>query len=104
MKTELVGLVFSAVKELLEFSDITVTLYAQLHSVNIAYVIIHRTASSGWQFASGIACWQYRRRGCDSNIFFRTYHQDLRETSDLTVEDAGVYHFNMVCGVVVGLQ
>ena len=36
--------------------------------------------------------------------FFRTYHQELRETSDLTVEDAGMHHANMVRNVVAGIQ
>ena len=36
--------------------------------------------------------------------FFRTYHQELIETSDLTVEDAGMHHANMVRNVVAGLH
>ena len=36
--------------------------------------------------------------------FFRTSHQELREMSDLTVEDAGMHHTNMVRDVVAGLQ
>ena len=36
--------------------------------------------------------------------FFRTSHRELIETSDLTVEDAGMHHSNMVCDVVAGLQ
>ena len=39
--------VFSAVKELLEFSDITGTSYTQLQAFNIAYVILHRTGKFG---------------------------------------------------------
>ena len=39
-----------------------------------------------------------------SKQFFRTYHQELRETSDITVEDAGMHHANMVRDVVAGLQ
>ena len=36
--------------------------------------------------------------------FFRTSHRELIETSDLTVEDAGMHHTNMVRDVVAGLQ
>ena len=35
---------------------------------------------------------------------FRTYHQELRETSDITVEDAGMHHANMVRDVVERLS
>ena len=34
---------------------------------------------------------------------FWTYHQELIETSDITVEDAGMHHVNMVHDVVTGL-
>ena len=36
--------------------------------------------------------------------FFQTAHQELRETSNLTVEDADMHHANMVRDVVAGLQ
>ena len=39
--------VFSAVEELLEFTNITRTSYTQLQAVNISYVIIHRTGKFG---------------------------------------------------------
>ena len=39
--------VFSAVEELLKFSDISETSYTQLQAMNIAYVIIHRTGKFG---------------------------------------------------------
>ena len=36
--------------------------------------------------------------------FPRTSHQELRETSNLTVEDKGMHHSNMVNDVVAGTQ
>ena len=36
--------------------------------------------------------------------FSRMSHQDLREASDLTVEDAVMHHSNMIHNVVTGLQ
>ena len=36
--------------------------------------------------------------------FFLTAHQELQETSDLIMEDAGMHHANMVRDVVAGLQ
>ena len=40
----------------------------------------------------------------DLNSFFCTAHRELCETLDLTVEDAGMHHSNMVRDVVAGLQ
>ena len=39
-----IATVFSSVKELLEFYDITETSYTQFQAINIAYVILHRTS------------------------------------------------------------
>ena len=36
--------------------------------------------------------------------FLRMSHRELRETSDITVEDAGMNHANMVRDVVSGIQ
>ena len=36
--------------------------------------------------------------------FFQTSHRELRETTNLTVKDAGMDHTNMVRGVVAGLK
>ena len=44
---DLIATVFSKVKEILEFSDITGTLYTQIQAANIAYVILHRTGKFG---------------------------------------------------------
>ena len=35
---------------------------------------------------------------------FRTSHRELRETSDLTIEDTGMHHSNILCNVVLGIQ
>ena len=42
-----IATVFSAVEELLEFSNITGTPYTQDQAVNIAYVILHTTGKFG---------------------------------------------------------
>ena len=41
--------------------------------------------------------------GAIQTVFF-TAHRELRETSDITVEDSGMHHYNMVRDVVAGLQ
>ena len=35
---------------------------------------------------------------------FRTAHKELRATTVLTAQDAGMHHYNMVCDVVAALQ
>ena len=44
---DLIATVFSAVEELHDFANITRTSYNQLQSVNIAYLIVHRTGNFG---------------------------------------------------------
>ena len=44
---DLIANVFSAVKEILEFSDIIWTTNTQLQAANIVYVILHRTGKFG---------------------------------------------------------
>ena len=36
--------------------------------------------------------------------FFWTTHQELRKTTDLTIQDAGMHHMNMVSDVSLVLQ
>ena len=36
--------------------------------------------------------------------FFRTTHSELRDKTDMTVQDEGMHHVNIVCSVVAGLQ
>ena len=42
-----IAAVFSTVKELLKFDDITGTSYTQIQAVNIAYIILHRLGKFG---------------------------------------------------------
>ena len=36
--------------------------------------------------------------------FYQTAHRELRETSDLAIEESGMHHANIVLNVVTGLQ
>ena len=38
------------------------------------------------------------------NQLSRTAHRELRETTDITINNAGMHHTNMVRAVVAGLQ
>ena len=70
---EAIATVFSVVKELFEFSDITRTLYTQQQAIKFTYVIIYST-SKFWlsihERANGTTCQPKRRYGLVSRIFF----------------------------------
>ena len=99
-----IATVLSAVEELLEFADITRKSYTQLQAVNIAYVIIHRTVKFGLAICDWDCMPEIQKTWVRFKHFFWTSHQELRETSKLTVEDTGMNHANMVRDVVAGLQ
>ena len=93
----------SAVEELLDYADITGTSYTKLQAFNIAYVILHITGN----FRLAIRKWnrmpELQTTWVRFKQFFRTTHRDLIETSDITVEDAGINHANMVHDVAAGI-
>ena len=86
------------------FSEITGTSYTQLQVFNIASVI-HRKTGKFWL---AICKWNHvpeiQKKWVLFKQFFWTSHRDLRETSNLTVEDAVMHHVNMVRNFVAGLQ
>ena len=93
-----------AVKELIDFNDITGTSYSKLQAVNIAYVILHRTSKFGLAICEWNRLLAIQKMWVRFKQYFWRAHQDLQETSDLTVEDGGMHHTNMVRDVVVWLQ
>ena len=101
---DLIMNVFSTVEELFEFADITRTSYNQLKAVNIAYVIIHRTGKSGLDIREYNQMPVIQKTFVRFKQFFWTVHQELRETHNLTVEDASMHHAKMVCNAVSGIQ
>ena len=101
---EPIATVLSAVKELLEFYDITGTSYTQLEAVKIAYVINHSTGKFGLAICEWNRMPAIQKTWVRFKQFFRKSHRELRETFDLTVEDASIHHTNMVRDVVAELQ
>ena len=99
-----IATIFSAIEELLEFSDITGTSYTQHQAMKIAYVIIHRTGKFGLAIREWNRMSTVQKTWVVFKQFFWTAHQELRETMDLTVQDVGMNHMNIVRNVVVGLQ
>ena len=96
--------VFSAVKELLKFSNITGTSCKKHQALKITYVIIHRTGKFGLEISKWNCMLKSQKTWVWFKHFFRTAHQELRETTDLTVQDSGMNHANMVRDVVAGPQ
>ena len=72
--------------------------------MNISYIIIHSTGKFG------LAIYKWNRMSVVQKMwvgfkqFFWTGHQELRDTTDLIVQDTGMHHSNMVRNVVSGLQ
>ena len=96
--------VFSDIEELLELSDITGTSYTKYQSVSIAYIILHRTGKFGLVIREWNRTTTVQRTWVRFKQFFWTAHQELKETSNLTMEDPDMHHTNMVRNVVAGLQ
>ena len=95
---------FSTDDEILELADIIGTSYTQIQAVNIAYVILHRTGNFGLAIREWNHMPEIQNMLVRFKQFFRTSHQELRETSDLTIEETGMHHSNMASNVVAGLQ
>ena len=101
---EPIATVFSSVEEFLNFSCITGTLYTHIQAVGIVYAILHRTGKFGMSIHEWNRMPEIQKTRLQFKHFFRKSHQELRETSDITVEDAGMHHANITRDVVVGLQ
>ena len=72
--------------------------------MNIPYVILHRMGKLGLVIHEWNPITTVYRTWVRFKHFFQTEHQELGETSNLTVEDSCIHHANMVRYVVAGLQ
>ena len=72
--------------------------------INIAYVILHWAGNSGMAIGECNHIMAVKKTWVSFRQFFRTSHRELRETYDLTVEDARMHHVNMLHNVVSGIQ
>ena len=96
--------VFSVVDDLVELSALAATLLSNAQQVNIGYIILHKTG----KFSHPIIEWNQKpvvdKTWKKFKTHFRTAHKELRETTDLTAQDAGMHNANMVRDVVAALQ
>ena len=95
--------VFSVVEEILDLAYITCTSYTQHQAINLAYVIIHSTVNLSSEICECNCMPDTKKMWVGFKQFFRTAHLELQGTTDITVQDAGTQHVNMVCNVVAGL-
>ena len=101
---ELLASVFSVVEKILELYNITGTSCTQHQAINIAYIIINRTGNLSLEIHECNRMATMKNNWVSFKHFLRTAYHELRETTDITVQDAGMHHVNMVRGVVTGLQ
>ena len=96
--------VFSVVDDLVKLSALAATLISNAQQVNIGYVILHKTG----KFSQPIVEWNRNlvvdKTWANFKTHFRTANKELRATTDLTAQDAGMHHANMVRDVVAALQ
>ena len=96
--------VFSAVRELLKFSDITGTSYTQNQAVKIAYVIINKAVKFGLEIRKWNRMLIFQKMGVGFKHFFGTAYYELQETTDITIQETGIHHTNIVRNVVRVIQ
>ena len=96
--------VFSVVDDLVELSALAATPLSNAQQVNIGYVILHKTGN----FSHPIIEWNRKpvadKTWAKFKTHFRTAHKELRATTDITAQDAGMHHANMFRDVVAALQ
>ena len=96
--------VFLVVDDLVELSALAATPLSNVHQVNIGYIILHETGN----FSHSIIEWNRKPVVNKTWARFKTHfcasHKELRATTDLTAQDAGIHHANMVRDVVASLQ
>ena len=95
--------VFTAVDDLVNFSEAAQTPYTQAQCINLAYLIINRTG----YFQRWIIDWnekpQVQKTWTNFKIHFRQAHQELKETTNLQVKHSS-YHANAVQEVLQELR
>ena len=96
--------IFTKIEDLLEFSGAAGSLFTQPQCINIAYVILNKTG----KFQLSIRDWNRKSSPQKTWINFkdpfRSAHKELRESTDITLQDSHLNHANLVKEVVEGVQ
>jgi hypothetical protein len=91
-----VDVVYNQVEDLVEYGEMAQCPYTQTQTINIAYAIINRTT----KFRESIKVWNrlppLQRTWIAFKIHFRDAHNELQETGELTMADAGYHQANLI--------
>ena len=96
--------VFSVVDDLVKLAALVATSISNAQQVNISYVIIHKTGNFSKPIVECNRKPVVDKTWANFKMHFRTAHKELRATTDLTAQDTGIHHANMVRDVVASLQ
>ena len=96
--------VFNQVEDLLEYRELAKYLYTQIKTTNIAYRIINRTRN----FQDAIKIWNrmnpFQQNWINFKTHFCTAYREIKETDELTMEDAGYHQANVVNNIVANMS
>ena len=96
--------IFTKIEDLVEFSGAAGSSFTQPQCINIAYVILNKTG----KFQLSIRDWNRKPSPQKTCITYKTHfstaHKELRESTDITLQDANLNHANFVKEVVEGVQ
>jgi hypothetical protein len=99
-----IDIIFNLVEDLVDFSDAADIPYTQEQSIGIAYVILNKAG----RMRTDIRDWNRRPQNEKTWIVFKEHfrraHDELRETTDLTLADAAQQQANLVQQVIEGVQ
>jgi hypothetical protein len=100
-----IDVVFNKVEDLIEYGELARNPYSELQTITKAYNIINATGT----FKDGIKAWNrivdpLHKTWIAFRIHFRTAHDELAETGDLTLRQSGYHQANMVDEIVTRLQ
>ena len=102
----LIDVIFNAVDDLADYAELAGTPLTQAQTVNQAYLILLRTN----RFTPAITEWNRRpanqRNWTNFKEYFRRAHQELRKTTNLTLEEAErqTHQANLIQQVIQGVQ
>ena len=80
------------------------TSYTQFQAINISSVILLQTGKFGLAIRDCNCMPEVQKTWIHFKQVFWTSHIELRETSNISVEDAVTHHAKMVPDIVTGLQ
>ena len=95
--------IFKPIEDLMDYATAAGIPYSNTQVITFAYVLILKTG----KFGTYITDWNRRptnnKTWANFKLFFRNAHKELRETTDLTVQETH-FHANLIQDIVQGLK